>query len=215
MPSFRALALRLLSSAVVVVAAAPAVAAPALTSARAAIAFTAPTACEVTLTVTVGGAASVEHRLEAPQGSHVELIDVRDAIQDGDVRDIGRTRALTVTPSGASPYTIHYRFAQAADRPHRCPIWLPAAPADGRSRPVQLSVRLPEGTVASGTMPAFTWTGAEGTTTLPHLPAFVIVPYTKAGEARPWDVARVMDVVALAAIAGGSGLWLRRRQRRR
>lgn len=212
MPQRYARALLTLAAVAVVVTAAPAVSAPALTSAQAAIAFASPTACEVTLTVTVTGAATMEHRLEALEGSRTELVEVRGAAA-GEVRDTGRTKALMVTPSGATPYSIHYRFEQTTEKPNRCPIWLPTAPADGRSRNVTIAVDLPDQTVASGTMPAFTWQGTHGTATLPHLPAFVIVPYTGVGEPRPWDVSRVMDAVALATLVGASGVWLRRRRR--
>lgn len=190
-----------------------AAAAPALASAQAAVVFSSPTTCEVTLTVAISGAATMEHRLEALEGSRTELVEVRGATTAGEVRDVGRTKALTVTPSGTTPYAIHYRYTQTPDKPNRCPIWLPTAPADGRSRNVTIAVELPDQTVASGTMPAFTWQGTHGTATLPHLPAFVIVPYTGAGEARPWDVSRVMDAVALATLVGASGVWLKRRRR--
>lgn len=191
--------------------AAPAAAAPVLTSADARIAFSAPTACEVTLTLAVSGTAEVEHRLEALEGSRTELVEVAGGEQVGLAREIGRTLSLVVRPGGAS-YTLHYRVTQADDRPYRCPIWLPAAPADGRTRNVRLSVAVPAGTSANGTMPSFAWTGPEGAATLGHLPAFVIVPFAAAGSARPWDVSRVMDAAAVGTLVLASAVWLRRQQ---
>lgn len=190
-----------------------AAAAPVLTSATARIAFSAPTACEVTLTLAVSGAAEVEHRLEALEGSRTELVDVGGGVQVGAAREIGRTLSLLVRPGGAN-YTLHYRVTQADDRPYRCPIWLPVAPADGRTRNVRLNAALPAGTSAHGTMPAFVWTGPEGAATLGHLPAFVIVPFAVAGGARPWDVSRVMDTAAVGTLVLASAVWLRRQQGR-
>jgi hypothetical protein len=45
-------------------------------------------------------------------------------------------------------YGFRYRAVQAAPRAHRCPIWLPTAPTDGRSRPVRLGIDLPPATAA-------------------------------------------------------------------
>lgn len=193
--------------------AASAAAAPVLTTADVRIAFDTPTTCAVTLTLAVSGAVEVEHRLEALTGSRTELVEVSGGEAVGAVRDIGRTQSLVVRPSGAS-YAIRYRVAQAEDRPFRCPIWLPAAPADGRSRDVRLHVTVPAGTSANGTMPTFAWAGAEGTATLGHLPAFVIVPYAAAGGARPWDVSRVMDAAAVGTLVLASAVWLRRQKGR-
>ena len=191
--------------------AAPAVAAPVLASADARIVFGAPTACEVTLTLAVSGATEIEHRLESLEGSRTELIEVSGGTRVGDVREIGRTQSLVVRPTQPT-YTIHYRVAQSADRPHRCPLWLPTAPADGRSRSVRMRVTVPAGNTANGTMPSFAWTGTVGSATLPHLPAFVIVPYAASGSARPWDVSRVMDAVAIGTLALASAVWLRRQK---
>ena len=210
-----AVAALLAAIALLVATAEPVLAAKAvLESADARIGFSAPATCDVTLTLTVTGASEVEHRLEWLEGTRSDLIAVTGAERVGDVREIGRTRALVVRPSQSS-YTIHYRVEQTAAHAYRCPIWLPTAPADGRSRHVQMHVTLPGGTTASGTMPAFLWSGAEGTATLPHLPAFVIVPFAAAGSARPWDVSRVMDVMALTTLAVASAIWLLRQQRRR
>lgn len=203
----------------------PAVAAPVLTSADARIAFVAPNVCEVTLTLAVGGAPAIEHRLEALAGSHTELLEVRGGAHDDEVREIGRTRALVIRPSGAR-YALRYRVTQPADRPHRCPLWLPTAPADGLTRNVRLSVALPAGTRASATMPSFAWTvagsgdhargaattGPVGVATLGHLPAFVVVPFADEGSPRPWDVSRAMDAAAIGTLVLASAVWLRRRK---
>jgi hypothetical protein len=196
--------------------AAKAAAAPVLTAAEAVIRFTSPLQCDVRLTLAVSGGADVEHRLELLEGARVELAGIEGATEARPAREIGRTRALVLTPTtpGAS-YTLAYRVAQSTTRPNRCPLWLPTAPADGRSRNVRLTVHLPGDTVASGTMPAFTWEGAVGTAVVPHLPAFVVVPFTGAGQTRPWDVSRVMDAVALGTLALASAVWLRRQQRAR
>ncbi len=201
-----------------------AAAAPVLTSADARITFSAATACEVALTLTVTGATDIEHRLEILDGSRTELLEVRGAAQAGAVREIGRTLALVVKPSGES-YTLRYRVTQPDHRPHRCPIWLPAAPADGLTRNVRLRVAVPPGTSASGTMPSLAWTGAGpddaaspaptgpvGVATLGHLPAFVVVPFAAAGRPRPWDVSRVMDAAAIGTLVLASAVWLRRRK---
>lgn len=190
-----------------------AAAAPVLTSAQATIRFESATQCEVSLTLVVSGATDIEHRLELLEGASVELLEVRDAALAGAPSDLGRTRVLRLAPSvPGGNYTFRYRVAQTPARPNRCPMWLPTAPADGRSRDVRLVVDVPAGTVASGTMPTFTWSGSTGTAVVPHLPAFVIVPFVAAGAARPWDVSRVMDAAAILTLVGASAIWLRRQK---
>jgi hypothetical protein len=192
-----------------------AAAAPVLRTADVRIAFTSPTACEVTMTLEVAGASPVEHRLELLEGASVEAVEVAGGAS-GPSRDIGRTRALEVTPDAAAggAYTLRYRVRQSAARPYRCPLWLPAAPTTGRDRPVRLSATLPEGTVSTGGMPAFTWQGVHGQTALAHLPAFVVVPFAAPAEGRAWDVSRVMDVAALGTLAAASLFWAIRRKGR-
>ncbi len=192
-----------------------AVAAPVLRMAEVAVTFTAPVACDVALTVEVGEAAEVEHRLELLDGTEVGRLEVMAGQVTGEPRDIGRTRSVRVVPAAAgAPYTLRYRVTQAASRAYRCPLWLPTTPTDGRSHRVELAVTVPDGAVASATMPAFAWTGPRGTATLPHLPAIVIVPFARAGEPRPWDISRVMDLTALATLAGSTAWFLRRRRGR-
>ena len=185
---------------------AAAVAAPVLRSADLQITVTSPTSCEVTMVLAVDGVSEIEHRIEAFEGSRVELVRIRDARQVGDVRAIGRTQSLLLRPDQAT-YGFHYRAVQPAPRLHRCPIWLPTVPTEGRSRPVRLRIDLPPATVAGSSMPTFTWTGVHGATTLGHLPAFVRVPYTRAGEARRWEIGQLMDVLAIAAFAAATAVW--------
>jgi hypothetical protein len=190
----------------------PLAAAPRLRAADARIEFSSPTSCTVELAVTVDGATEVEHRIEAAEGAAIELIEVRGATTAGEPRTIGRTRALLLRPS-SSPYTLHYSVSQPPARSGRCPLWVPAAPSDGRTRSVQLRVRIPDGATAGGTMPGFEWAGAAGTATIGHLPAFVRVPFAAPGQPAPWDIAAVMDAVSVATLILASALWMRRGRR--
>jgi len=182
------------------------VAAPVLRSADLQITITSPTSCEVALGLIVDGVAEIEHRIEAFEGSRVEIIGIRGAHQVGEVRAIGRTQSLVLRPDQAA-YGFRYRAVQPAPRLHRCPIWLPTVPTDGRSRTVQMQIDLPPATVVGSSMPAFAWTGVHGAATLGHVPAFVRVPYTQAGEARQWAIGPVMDALAMAAFALATAVW--------
>lgn len=186
-------------------------AAPLLQGADAAIRFESPTACTVVLSLTVSGGGEIEHRLELMDSAATELLGLVGGRGVGAPRDIGRTRALHVVPAAAgAAYTLRYRVTQPVAHRFRCPIWLPTATTDGRSRGVQIAVTVPAGTTASATMPAFTWTGPRGTAHLAHLPAFVIVPFFRPGEPRPWDITRVMDLATIVSLVGATALWLRR-----
>jgi len=114
-------------------------------------------------------------------------------------------------------YQIQYRLIQPDDRAFRCPIWAPALPTDGRSRQVMIEVSLPELSSPKGrSFPALTWNGSEGTATIGHLPAFVRIPYigdSTGGDIGRLDIARTMDVVALAVFALASAVWVWRRRR--
>ena len=193
------------------VAPATALAAPVLAAADARIRFESPTACTVELALTIEGASQVEHRVEAVDGSRVELLQVSGAAQVGEPRTVGRTLALQLAPSQPA-YVLRYRVQQPESRRERCPLWLPSIPADGRSRNVRLTVQLPAGATPGGTMPGFAWNGDRGDATLGHLPAFVRVAYAEAGRTPPWDVSRVMDVITLATLAVASALWLVRKR---
>jgi hypothetical protein len=195
-----------LPAACVVLAASAAIAAPVLRSADLQITVTSPTSCEVTVALSVEGVSEVEHRIEMFEGSRIELAAIRGARQVGELRAIGRTQSLVLRPD-QSAYGFRYRAAQPASRMHRCPIWLPTVPTDGRSRPVRIEIDLPPATAAGDSMPAFTWTGAHGATALGHLPALVRVPYTWEGEARGWGISAVMDGLAIAAFAAATAVW--------
>lgn len=184
-------------------------AAAVLTAADARIAFRSPMSCTVALTVSVSGAEEVEHRLALGSGAAVELIVIDGADAVSAARDIGRTRAVTVRPRQPA-YTIRYAVMNADRDAHRCALWLPTVPADGRSRHVRLHVQVPPGAVPGASMPGFAWTGERGEATLGHLPAFVRVSFAAAGARPSWDVSRTMDLVTLLVLAGASALWLRR-----
>lgn len=218
MPSIMPVLLRPLAAALLLLSLLPrpSLAAAVLRSAEGAIAFSTAAACEVALTVVVAEAAEVEHRLEVLDDTQVELLTLSGARQAGAPHEVGRTLLLRTVPSmSGGAYTLRYRVTQDASRRHRCPLWLPTTPADGRSRAVRLAVTIPDGAVAAATMPAFHWTGLHGEAVLPHLPSVVIVPFSFAGAARPWDVSRAMDVTALLTLVGGTALWLRRQRRSR
>lgn len=188
-------------------------AAAVLRAARADIRVTSPTTCEVTLELTVDGATEVSHRLDVRAGTSVDLDGVDGAAIVAPPSDAGQTKALTVRSSGA-PYTLRYHVRVPDTRAYHCPVWLPAVPADGRSRAVEMRVTLPGGATAASTMPTFRWTGATGAATVGHLPAFVIVPFAAAGAPRQWDVSRVMDGLALGTLVVGTLIWLRRSRMR-
>jgi hypothetical protein len=186
-------------------------AAPLLRAADARIAFLSPVSCRVELSVTIEGASQVEHRVEVADGARVTLLAVDGGTHDGP-KTIGRTHAIVVQPN-ADLYTLRYTVDQPSSRAERCPLWVPAVPADGHSASVRIGVRIPDGATAVGTMPQFTWEGQEGTTRIGHLPAFVRVPYAMAGSPRPWNVAAVMDTVSVLTLVVASLLWARRRRR--
>ena len=187
-------------------------AAPVLRSADLKIIVTSPTTCEVTIALVIEGGLDVDHRIEAFEGSRVELGAIRGARQVDAVRAIGRTQSLVLRPDAGS-YEFSYRAQQPAGRTDRCPIWLPVVPTDGRSRAVHLEVNLPAGVNPGASMPAFTWTGARGAATLGHLPAMVRVPYTREGEPRGWGVDSMMDALAIAVFAAATAVWAWRARR--
>lgn len=181
--------------------------APVLRSAVVEVRFLSPVVCEVAMTSAVDGAATVEHRIEVAPNTQVELVNLRGGSMERPPAAVGRTRALVVRPAGGD-YTLDYRVQMPPDRAHRCPLWLAAVPADGRSRNVRIEVAIPEGATPAGTMPAFSWAGALGTATVGHLPSFVLVPFATPGTPRPWDVSRVMDTVAVATLVLASLAWM-------
>jgi hypothetical protein len=189
-----------------------AAAAPAVREAEVRVVFASPTSCTVDLALTVD-AVEVEHRIDVAEGADIHLLGVAGARVVGEPTDVGRTRALVVEP-GTGRYSLRYAASQPPHRAGRCPLWIPTIPTEGRGRRVRIVVRIPEGATARGTMPSFDWAGGEGTAAIGHLPAFVRVPHALPGEPVPWDMARVMDGVSIAALALASLAWARRSRRR-
>jgi hypothetical protein len=190
---------------------------PVLRAAGVNVTMTSPVSCDVVMHLTIDGAGEIDHRLDA---TRFELREVAGAQQVGGVRTIGRTQSLLLRPGPASAqrpleggYQIRYRAELPEGREFRCPLWLPAVPADGRSRAVSLSVDLPAGTQPSDSMPALTFADTHGETTLGHLPAFVHVRFAPPGAGPAWSVARTMDAVALTVILGASAIWVWWRRR--
>lgn len=159
----------------------------------------------------VEGTVALDHRIEVRDDTQIDLVGMRDARQVHDLRTVGRTRSLVLDAAPAG-YEIAYSVQRSATD-DRCPLWVPVSPADGRSRAVRISVELPPGMSARGTMPAFTWSGSTGTTTLGHIPAFVRVAYGAGSEPVAWDITTAMDALAVFVFAGASGVWLWRRKR--
>ena len=177
-----------------------------LRSADVQIIMASPTSCLVTMRLTVDDATEVEHRIEILEGTRVELVGVHGARQVDNVPTIGRTLSL-VLRSEQAPYEFSYRIAVPISAAHRCPIWLPTVPTDGRSRAVRLQTELPAGSAPGTSMPPFTWNGTQGVATLGHLPAVVRVPYTAAGQRPGWTLASVMDGLAVAVFAAATAVW--------
>ena len=185
--------------------------APVLRSADIRIAIDSSNTCTVAMTLSVDGASALDHRIEAAGDTRIDLSAVRGARQMQEPRLVGRTQSLILEPAQSA-----YQLAYSVQRPvahDRCPLWVPVAPADGVSRAVRVSIELPPGMSAGTTMPAFTWSGATGATTLGHIPAFVRVQFTPPGESTPWDVTTAMDALAVLVFAGASGIWAWRRRR--
>lgn len=187
---------------------------PAVVSADIRISVTSPTSCEVTMALRVEGTTDVEHRIESFDDAVVHLEAVRGARPVVGPQAIGRTQAVVLRLE-QSDYQLRYRAVQGSARRDRCPVWVPAVPSTGQLGTVRMSVRLPDDSQPSGSMPALTWSGPVGTTSLAHVPAFVRVPYSARGTAAVWDVSRVMDGLAVTVFVGASLVWLWWRRRRR
>jgi hypothetical protein len=195
---------------------------PVLRDAQVRIAFTAAESCDVTASYTVEGASprGIEHRLQAPAGVTLERLTVNGTpTAPSDVIRLGVTLSYIAPATGGGPqtYELAYRIQRSDEWTYRCPIWLPVAPADGRSRPVRLLVELPpDARPAGSSLPALNWSGNRGETTLAHLPSFVRVPFASEGMApgglATWDVSRITDVAALLALGAASLLWVWRRR---
>jgi hypothetical protein len=187
-------------------------AAPVLRSADIRIVIRTADTCDVSMAFAVTDGGVLDHRIRVPDDhTSVDLQSIRGARAVQESRAIGRTRSL-VLETGSQPYELAYSVRKTHTE-DRCPLWVPAAPADGVSRAVRISVELPAGMVAAGTLPAFRWNGGTGIATLGHIPAFVRVPYTPAGESSWWSVTTAMDALAVAVFAAASVLWMLRRRR--
>jgi hypothetical protein len=197
---------------IVLLLAAPAAAAPVLRSADIHVVLRSPTACDVTMAITVDGASEIEHRVEVLGDDQISLGSTRNAQRVGDIRTIGPTQSLMLRAE-QGPYQFTYQARLADDRAYRCPMWLPTIATDGQSKSVRIRVEIPASSIVAGSMPAFVWTGTQGAATLGHVPAFVRVRYGSAGEARPWDISRVMDASAVIVFVIASAWWVWRRKR--
>jgi len=158
------------------------------------------------MALAIDGGADIDHRIATFDGTRIELGAVRGADHVDAVRTIGRTQSLVLRPAAGS-YEFSYHVEQPADRDHRCPIWVPAVPTDGRSRAVRLDIDLPAAATPGASMPAFNWTSGHGTATLGHIPAVVRFPYASPGEARGWNINSMMDALAIAVFAGATAIW--------
>jgi hypothetical protein len=141
----------------------------------------------------------------------IDVAALRGARLLRQAHNIGRTRSLLLETESAE-YELRYSVQRSAEQ-DKCPLWVPAAPADGVSRAVRIRVELPPGMSPRSTMPAFAWNAAGGETTLGHIPAFVRVPYAPAGASSAWEVVTVMDAATLVVFASASGIWIWRRRR--
>lgn len=156
---------------------------------------------------------SLVHRLTLLDGATVHLDGVDGDVSAGAPEIDGRARLLHVTSraQGVVTYRVRYRIEQPEAGAYRCPVWLPAAPTDGRTQAVLLTVAVPGEEPPAGAFPAFGWDGPRGSARLGHGPAFVRVPFGPEGDAV--HVNRLMDLVALAALVSGTVLFAWRRRR--
>jgi hypothetical protein len=191
-----------------------------LLEARVQIAMRNPHTCDVTASIALelDRAGDIEQRVQRLDGSRVELLGITGAVQATPSRSVGATEAfvLRFPAAGSARYEVRYRATQPEAWAYRCPVWLPAVAADGRSRNVEIEVTLPPAAEpGGGSFPAFQWHGGIGRATLGHLPAFVRLPYAARGEPRApmRDVGQMMELAAIAMLVTGMALWVVRRRR--
>lgn len=183
------------------------------------VVFTTPVQCLVSVTVALDAVDPIEHRLVVRDGVEARVTGIEGSVAlDGPAIAGDRARVLRLRPHapGAQRYRIGYEVTDTAAQ-FRCPLPVPAIPMDGRSSSATIRVRLPAGAVPSGgTLPALTWDAEEGTARLSHIPSFVRVPFGLDGPPAGLsgvDIMRVMDMVAIGAMAGATGLFAWRRRR--
>lgn len=195
-------------------------AADTLQEARVRIAMADPVTCDVTASFAValdrGG--DIEQRLQRLEGSGVHLLGITGVEQSTPPRTVGVTEVLVIRfPSpGTHRYEIRYRVTQPDEWAYRCPVWLPAIPADGRSRNVMIEVTLPPAALpAGGAFPGFEWEDGVARAVLGNVPAFIRLPFTTPGQASPAarDLGRIMDIAAVGVLVAGTALWAARRRR--
>lgn len=209
---------------VAVVAARPAQAAT-LDAADARITFTAPAACRVDIAFTIAtpSALAVEHRLLVDDAERVEEVSVAGggAAADAPTRRGGARMLIVRVPGrGRHTYRLGYRVVRPAAARHRCPLWLPTVPTQGRDRRITLTVALPDGAAPlAGAFPRLAWHDGTGSAVLAHLPAFVRVPFAVPGEPPPslaasLGVDRVVEIVTVGLLGAATAIWFRMRRRR-
>ena len=194
-------------------------AAPVLRAADVRVSFTGPSSCavEAAYTVEADAADELEHRIESRRGTSIARLEVDGRAVEASV--IGSTQSFVLALKGAGLHTYRVRYAvtQPDAWAYRCPLPLPAAPTDGVSREVDVSIDLPpEASPGGGSLPALAWARGRGLATLPHLPAVVRVPFAAPADLRQMpgsDIGRLMDGTAMVILAGATLFWIWRRRR--
>lgn len=195
---------------------------PLVEAAELAIAFETESACRGRLDFTLAGVegrADVEHRLMLYEGSEVEDVAVSGLGVAGAPRIVGRSLALGVrVAEGRGAYRIDYRVAQPRAWRFRCPVWVPVVPAAAGPGNVRLRIELPPGaTPVGGQFPLLHWSSRTGEVRLGNIPALVRAPFAAAGRRvgllERVGTARLVDLVTVALLAGGTAVWVLVRRR--
>lgn len=180
----------------------------------------APHACNVAMRLVVDtpDPTVVEHMLLLDDSVQPPQFAVVGALA-GQPVVVGRSARLPISLTGSGRNEYAVRYLVGGRMLERCPVLVPAAPTDGLARTVTMSITSPPDLRRiPGDFPAFTWSGTRGRVTLGHFPSFVRVPLAPAGAPLTWrqslDPRRVVDVLALVAIACGSLGWVLYRKAR-
>lgn len=176
---------------------------------------------QVRLDLETTGPETVDHRLLLAENAHLSDVEITGTARSP-TSVIGRTASLPLAFGGKGrwSYQLRYRVGFDGTRVSRCPVWVPAAPADGLSRAVHVAVALPPGaTPSADVFPSFAWdTGGRGHVVLGHLPAFVFVHYTDPAHPISWleglGVRRAVDGAAILILACATGAWALAHRRR-